>query len=450
MNTLAICIGILFFLNPTVGIIDIFPDFIGALLLLWGLRRVLFLSEKIENAVPKLWGLFAVSVVKTVLMLFTAGMGGSTQVLLSFAFSVGEGLLLCNILSPLADGLDLMKIRYGTRFTEEKVPSPRNTKGLSAEEKKELKALKKRIKKETKYDISKFRVPVISYTVFRLVMCFLPEATELRISKPSTEEMGVAALSEFKGLLYGVIIPVVCFFMIFAVIRTVKTFKGYGADKGMLEAFDEAFEKDKREYPTRHKRKLIKTAYIMFMLSVASSAYFFADNKDILPKIMAASAFAVLIGYFGRGFREKIAGFVLCGALGATSLLYYSFADNYFSEYLESNAEWLEGAAALYRPLCIVMAVQAVLLFVLMIYSSVFLRRCSIEIFESMDDTETTEKKIKNFKLQMTVFRFVALVFCIAAALYAPLRPTYPMILTILIGLDAALILSAYFVDMKL
>ncbi|MBE6563144.1 MAG: hypothetical protein E7660_05350 [Ruminococcaceae bacterium] len=432
MNTLALLFGLLFFLNPTVGIIDILPDFIGALLLLLALREVHFLSEKIENATPKLWGLFAVSVVKTMLAFVSGGMGGSTRVFLAFAFAVGEGLLLLNIISPVASGMEALKIRYGTIFAE------------PAEGK------KRRRTPEEKFDISNFKTPLCVYTVFRLVMCFLPEATELRISKPSSEETGIAALSEFRGLLYGLILPIVCIFMIFAVIRTVRTVRLYGKDKIMLEAFHEAFLKDKADFPTRHKRTLLKKAYVMFMIAAASCICFYADNKDMIPKVLAAAAFAVLIGYFGRNLREKIIGFSVCGALAVSSLLYYAASGAYFSEYVEGNAAWLEGAMELYRPLCIVSAVQAALMFALLLFASVLVRRCALEVFASMDDTESTQIKMKKFKRQITVFRLVSLVFCVAAALYAPLRPTFQMILTVLIGLDVALVLSAYFVDLKL
>lgn len=436
MSVLAVCIGILFFLNPCVATIDVLPDFIGALLLLYGMNKIFFLSERIESVNGKIWGLFAVGVLKVVSMLFSGNFDGSTQVMLSFVFAVVEGLLLVNIISAVTDGLEMLKIRYGTVFTDAPV-----------------KAEKKRRRKTPfeKYDISKFKLPVCIYTVFRLVMCFLPEATELRITKtePGTE-VAVQPLSDFKGMLYCVIIPIVCIFMIFAVIRTVRTFKLYGSDKKMLEAFNGAYEEDKRDYPTRHKRKILKTANTMFIIGVAASIYFYADNKDLLPKILAAAAFAVLIGYFGKNVKEKLIGFGACAALTVSQFFSTKYATIYFKEYTEDNALWLDGAAQLYRPVCVTAVITAICLFLVIMIATVLVRRCTLEIYSTLEDLETTEKKIKKFKRQMTFFRFVSLAFCVIAALYVLLRPSVPLIIIALFAADIILVMTAYFIDMKL
>ncbi len=436
MNVLAVCIGILFFLNPCVTTIDVLPDFIGALLLLYGTSKIHFLSERIEGVNGKIWGLFAVGVLKAISMLFVANFDGSTQVMLSFAFAVAEGLLIINIISAVTDGLEMLKIRYGTVFGD--APASEG---------------KKRRKKtpSEKFDISKFKLPICIYTVFRLIMCFLPEATELRISKtePGTE-IAVQPLSEFKGLLYGFVLPIVCFFMIFAVIRTIRTFKLYGSDKKMLESFETAYIEDKRDYPTRHKRKTLKTANTMFIVGVVASVYFYADNKDLLPKILAAAAFAVLIGYFAKDLKEKLIGFTACAVLTVSQFFSSRYANMYFKEYTEDNALWLDGAAKLYRPVCITAVITAICLFIVIMIATVLIRRCTLEIYSTLEDLETTEKKIKKFKRQITFFRIVTLAFCIIAALYIILRPSIPLIIIPLFAADIILVMTAYFIDMKL
>lgn len=435
MNVLAVCIGILFFLNPCVTTIDVLPDFIGALLLLYGTSKIHFLSERIEGVNGKIWGLFAVGVLKVLSMLFSGNFDGSTQVLLSFAFAVAEGLLIVNIISAVTDGLEMLKIRYGTMFTDAPVKTEKRRKKTPFE----------------KFDISKFKLPVCIYTVFRLVMCFLPEATELRISKTEPgAESAVQPLSDFKGMLYCIIIPIVCIFMIFAVIRTVRTFKLYGSDKNMLEAFNTAYEEDKRDFPTRHKRKTLKTANTMFIIGVAASIYFYADNKDLLPKILAAAAFAVLIGYFGKNVKEKLIGFGACAALTVSQFFSSRCANVYFKEYTEDNALWLDGAAELYRPVCITAVITALCLFIVIMIATVLVRRCTLELYSTLEDLETTEKKIKKFKRQMTFFRFVALAFCVTAALYVILRPSVPLVIIPLFAADLILVMTAYFIDMKL
>lgn len=446
MNCFAVCLGFLFFLNPCVGTVDIMPDFVGALLILYGTKKISFVSDRVEGVLPKLWGMVAVSIVKTVLMLFSGSFGGSTQVLLTFAFSVVEGILLLNVTGALSDGLESLKIRYGTNFTagDSLSESDPSAHGGRPEKK------KRRRKAEEKFNISKFKLPICAYTVFRLVMCFLPEATELRISKDNGAETGVEALSEFKGLLYTLIIPIVCIFTVFAVIRVIKTFKLYGADKQMLKGFDDAFEQDEKSYPMRHKRRRLKTAYVMLMISTVASVYFYADNKDLIPKVLAAAAFAVLIGFFGKDLKEKLTGFVSCGALAVSSGVYYHFSKVYFLEFTEENAMWLDGAAELYRPLCIASVIEAALHLWVILFATVLIKRAVLQIYSSVDDPETSEKKIKKFKLQMLFFRTVALLFCVAAAIYAPLRPSFSLIINVVLGFDLLLVLSAYFIDMKL
>lgn len=445
MNSFFIYLGIIFFLNPCIGTIDFLPDFIGVLMILYGIKKLPFISDIINGVMPKLWGLFAVSILRTVSMIFSGSFGGSTHVLLTFAFSIVEGILFLLIFGALSNGLEALKIRYGTRFTSKDSALI----SVSSDETAPTAVKKKKLAAD-RYDISKYKRPICVYTVFRLFMCFLPEATELRLSNSGSVETGVEALSEFKGLLYFLILPVVCLFTIFAVVRTVRTFKFYSSDKEMIKGFDEAYECNKREFSLKHKRSTIKTAYAMFIIGAVTSLFFFVDNRDIIPKMIPAVAFAVMTGYFAKGIKEKLLGFSSCALLAVSSGLYYAFSKAYFLEFTEENSIWVDSAAALYRPLCAVSIIQSVLLLVVLLFASALLQRCVLEVIDGFDDSETKEIRMRKFKAQIIVFRIVAFLFCCAAALYAPLRPSFGLIVNFVLVLDLAFVLSAYFVDTKI
>ena len=51
MEFTLITVGLLFFMNPLVAIVDIFPDFIGCILILLGINRLRAVSPELDDAV---------------------------------------------------------------------------------------------------------------------------------------------------------------------------------------------------------------------------------------------------------------------------------------------------------------------------------------------------------------------------------------------------------------
>lgn len=73
-NSCLFTLGLVFLFNPVIGLVDILPDFIGALCIAAAVTEVAMLDERLENARRLMYYLAAVSGVRTVLMLFTFDM----------------------------------------------------------------------------------------------------------------------------------------------------------------------------------------------------------------------------------------------------------------------------------------------------------------------------------------------------------------------------------------
>ena len=52
MEFALITAGLLFLMNPLIAIVDIFPDFIGCILILLGINRLRAVSPELDDAVP--------------------------------------------------------------------------------------------------------------------------------------------------------------------------------------------------------------------------------------------------------------------------------------------------------------------------------------------------------------------------------------------------------------
>ena len=83
-----LCLGLVFFCNPVLGLVDVLPDVIGALLVFFALTRYAYTGEKFENARRvSLWLVVAEAVKLTATVPVTSG-GGSSDVLAATAVSV--------------------------------------------------------------------------------------------------------------------------------------------------------------------------------------------------------------------------------------------------------------------------------------------------------------------------------------------------------------------------
>ena len=431
MNFILICIGFIFLLNPCVYAVDVLPDFIGAVLIFLGAVRLANISESVENTLGKLWGLFAVSIIRIVGAVLYANLDGSFKALITFSLSIGEAMLLPIIFSGIIGGLESLKIRYGTVFSTEAG------------------------KKDAylKYDISKLKVPLTVYTIVRLIVSFLPEMTELRLTggpNGTVLDSEARELFTFKPMLYGVLTVPLCIAMLVIAVKCIKTFRLYSSDKGMIENIRAKLAADRTEFPTKYARSRLKAVYVFMLIGILLSMFFYTDGINRIPKVIAAVVFALFFAIYSSGKKEKLMGFISCGATAAFSAAYYFASASYFTEFTVENPQFIEEAKGMYALLSLSEVLEAVSLFVMLFAASMVVFRQAREAFSIYSDKNKVAERTLKMKRQIIIFRILAFVFCAAAALYLPLRTTFAPMNFVLIFLDGVLLLSTYFLDLKM
>ncbi|MEG2003718.1 MAG: hypothetical protein RR057_03875 [Clostridia bacterium] len=104
-----ISIGLLFLINPVISLFDIFPDFIGYLLIFYGLTELSWINERIELASQKLLYLSGISFLRLLAFFATISYSSSSTItMLSFSFLVAELVLVFSFLKDFFDGFDYL------------------------------------------------------------------------------------------------------------------------------------------------------------------------------------------------------------------------------------------------------------------------------------------------------------------------------------------------------
>lgn len=431
MSFYLICIGFIFLLNPCVNAVDVLPDFVGALLIFCGSVKLSNISESVENTIGKLWGLFAVGLLRVIGAVLYANLDGSFKALVTFSLSIGEAMLIPVIFSGILGGLENLKIRYGTVFS-------------TADGKKDA---------YRKYDISKLKTPLTVYTIVRLILSFLPEMTELRLTggaNGSILDPNARELYTFKPMLYGVITVPLCIAMLFIAVKCIKAFHLYVSDRGLVDSVRAKLESDRVEFPTKYARNRLKVIYVFMLVGMLLSMFVYTDGINRIPKIAAALVFALFFAIYASGKKEKLLGFISCGATAVLSVAYYLVSASYFAEFTEENPLLVEEAGKMYVYLSLSEFFEAAAVFVMLLAASMVVLRNAKAAFSIYSDKNKVEERTHKVKKQIILFRILSFVFCAAAALYLPLRTVIAPMNFILIFFDICLLLLTYFLDLRM
>ena len=108
-----IAVGLLFLINPTVSLFDILPDFIGYILIWFGLSELARMDDRLTLASQKLLYLAGLSFLRLIAAVATLGYDSSTIMMFCFVFAIAECVLIAALLGDLFDGLDYVLERFG-------------------------------------------------------------------------------------------------------------------------------------------------------------------------------------------------------------------------------------------------------------------------------------------------------------------------------------------------
>lgn len=108
-----ITVGMFFLINPTFSLFDPLPDFIGYLMMFAGVYELAAMDDRLTMAAKKLLYLALLSGLRLIGAFTTSGADSSTIMMLCFAFSICEALLVATFITDWFDGFDYVMQRFG-------------------------------------------------------------------------------------------------------------------------------------------------------------------------------------------------------------------------------------------------------------------------------------------------------------------------------------------------
>lgn len=110
---LLIIIGMCFFANPMIALLDIIPDFIGCLLIMLAISKFTSISGDLENAYTYFKYMAFISAARLVFFIMNPGFDDIMLLTLTMAFGVVEFICMFLAIPSLYDGLSQMSLKYG-------------------------------------------------------------------------------------------------------------------------------------------------------------------------------------------------------------------------------------------------------------------------------------------------------------------------------------------------
>ncbi len=267
MNTGAIFLGFLFLINPDLITLDIFPDFIGYLLISHGLYRLSFLEERIALARKFAFFLAITSGVKIAssLMVFTTVVE-STRLTASFVFFAVETAMGLFFVDHVFKGIQYLAVRKDSDL-----------------------ALKG-------YEVAKLYITV--FFIVKNVTNFLPQGIAAFYPNIDADPNLVENYSSMRQqffILRSVFFIVGAIALIALGVYAARVLRAYlsrcRSDEAFVDRLVDAYKEKVEENKNMQIRLAVKSAFLLFFVATAFLADMYLDHIDIF----LLSVFAVLV-----------------------------------------------------------------------------------------------------------------------------------------------------------
>lgn len=250
--------GLIFFFNPCVNLFDIFPDFIGCILISAGLYKLsdvegrFFAARQISNR------LIAIYLSKIFFWIYAFGSWKDGFLPLTFAYSVIEILMMIGLCSTLYGGIEYTANLHGGDKHLAKI----NT-------------------------VSKYTV---IFMIVKNVLAFLPEAFEL--TRPSQNDLSyhidpVVTLADYKqyAVLFFTVITLIL--GIYYIIVNFNFFTGLAKDKAFCANLSQIFDNNVTSNKTLVTSRRFRRFFALATIAAFLTFDFSPDSVNILPDIFS-------------------------------------------------------------------------------------------------------------------------------------------------------------------
>jgi|GEM_PF-2142846 hypothetical protein len=419
MSVVLIAIGLLFFLNPCVWLWDVLPDFIGAFIIMLGMKKIIFLSDETEDVYKCLWVVVTISAAKSVLSVFISDNVGF-RLLAAVVFAILEGIFLTIAVCRTVKCLN--GIEY--RFCDPNVPLPDSR----------FPALEKVLR---------------VYTIFRIVVGFLPEFSLLSDIGKFGDVVSDGSYDpvDSKWSLYLMALLITTVFLVVVLVMFFSAFSKYNKDKETPRAAVAAAEEVKAADISVWYGKKWRILRIPFTVCAVLSIFFFVDNVDYLPKALAATLLCILTFMSASNIAQRVIAVVANAALAVSSVIVSLRLSDFFENYGdEFRSIWDTEARKDYFIITILFIIQALLLFASFMLMTEVVKKTRLR---QLSECGVPEKNVKRLKRQILRVRITSVAALLAAAAYPIFRPDFPGVIAILVLAGVVNAIFAFNVELE-
>ena len=335
-------IASIFLFNPIVSIIDIFPDFIGYLILLYALRKQAYSDEKAEDTSRALKIMTLLSSLKIVALLLIPTLGQSMFLVFSAVFGILEAIYGISLFTKLFDCLSVYALLDGNGRCA-------NNTG---------------IKIFTQLSL-----------VFRLIFAFLPDLTFL------SNNEGYMPLYRFRPALFVIsvfISLVISTAWLVVSIIYYNRLATKSLNEQLKEKYSECYEK--------RDSLFVSKDYLSFLFIICIGSIFTIDfNLDLINVVpdcifTAFIAVAFLYLFIKKRFKNIVVLISVCaGSVAHIAVEAYlkSTAKDFFEKYSLSSIERVSKAEDIYFKMCALSVISALIFAGIVVITLITIRKCA-------------------------------------------------------------------------
>ena len=262
--------GLLFFINPNILVVDLLPDFIGVILILYGIAHAAEVDERMAQTRRSLYVLLAVGIGRFLCTFLTPIIAPSEYtwfLVFAFCFGIGEAYLFCKIMYMLDSGLTYLSLKCDS------VEIYRRTGGTALG-------------------------MTIIFTVLKSVFSILPALTYLATDYGTVSEFQTN-WTFVMWLLMALNVLVVTVYGILWYLRMRKFWKPLKNGE-FLKLIEERYEKDYlADRPLtvyRDLKRISRLLWVGFLFAIPLRL----DGMDVLPDFVAGVIFIFALRYIRR------------------------------------------------------------------------------------------------------------------------------------------------------
>ncbi len=303
--------GLVFLMNPNFNIIDIFPDFIGYLLIIKGLYKVASIYPHFRDASTYFRYLTIISVIKTLSMpvLFIISATEITWILLlAFVFGCLEIFYGIQAFSKLFEGI---------YYSAERGDGSELFVGYDS-----------------------IRIFTIIFACFKPIASVLPELTTLSSSEYGTvTETGIVSIAQLRLPLTILVVAIALIVGIVWFVMARKYFKGLLSDEKYLSSLAEKYSRFSIESPHLVDRRIVLSAISIFTVAAFFALELKLDGVNFVPNFIAGiffiAAFRRVINIFPRLAKT---GMAISSVYTAVSAVSWGFSVFFTEKYIVSSS----------------------------------------------------------------------------------------------------------------